>query len=387
VESVARDCAVCAHPLGGPVFTSPGSWSITSLCVVKPFPSAVYFCCVCGHLQTPPLADLASYYESEYRILIDSEEEDQLYQVVGDRQVFRLDHQAETLLRKLSLPPAAAILDYGCAKGGTLKRALAKRSDLQVHLFDVSEMYLPFWRSFVAEERWALYRPRDSWAGRFDAVTSFFSLEHVVEPRTVMAEIARLLKPGGVFYGIVPNVFTNTADFVVSDHVNHFSAASLATLLESSGFRVVEIDDQAHLSAFVFVARSGNSAVAPVARIQEVAAVGKEVAGIADYWRALAERVQAFERGHADCPAAVYGSGFYGTYLATCLQDAGAIRCFIDRSPFRQGRTLFDRPILAPESLPDDITTLYVGLNPMHARTEIGKVSCWSSRPLNCFYP
>lgn len=333
------------------------------------------------------MADIATYYDTQYRILIDSAEEDQLYQVVDGRKIFRLDHQADTLLRKLSLPSSAAILDYGCAKGGTLKRALAKRGDLRVHLFDVSEMYLPFWRTFIDEEHWAVYQPKESWDGRFDVVTSFFSLEHVVEPRAMLGDVARMLKPGGTFYGIVPNTFANTADFVVSDHVNHFSATSLSVLLETSGFRVVDIDDRAHASAFVFVAIADGSNGMPPSRTQEVAAVGREVAGIADYWRTFAERVQAFEGAHTGRPAAVYGSGFYGTYLATCLMDAGAIRCFVDRSPFRQGKTLFDRPIIAPEDLPDVIATVYVGLNPRHARTEIGKVSCWSHRPLDCFYP
>src|ERR1043165_2226642 len=115
-------CLVCASPLGAPLFVSPGAWSITSLCEVRQQPSAVFFCRVCGHLQTPPMADAAAYYDAQYRILIDSDEEDQLYQVVDGRPRFRLDHQAEPLRRKLPLPQGAAILDYGCAKGGTLKR-------------------------------------------------------------------------------------------------------------------------------------------------------------------------------------------------------------------------------------------------------------------------
>lgn len=385
--ATSHHCAVCGTSLGDPVFSSPGPWSITSLCAVTPVPCVVHFCRSCGHLQTPPMPDIAAYYDTEYRILIDSEEEDQLYQVVDGRNVYRLDHQSETLLRKLSLPQGAAILDYGCAKGGTLRRALARRGDLQVHLFDVSEMYLPFWRGFVPEERWATYRPRESWAGRFDAVTSFFSLEHVAEPRLMMREVARLLKPGGIFYGIVPNAFTNTADFVVNDHVNHFSATSLRLLLESAGFGIVELDDQAHASAFVVVATSGAAPAATAPRADAVAAIGDEVARIADYWRGFGERVQAFEAAHAGRPAAVYGSGFYGTYLATCLRDASAVRCFVDQSPFRQGKTLFERPIVAPEAMPDGIGVVYVGLNPRRARGEIGKVPCWASRPLEYFFP
>lgn len=385
--SLPQSCAVCGDALGRPVFSSPGNWSVTSLCAVTTTPSIVYFCRSCGHVQTPAMADIETYYDTEYKILIESEEEDQLYQLVDGHRIYRLDHQADTLLRKLNPPHGAAILDYGCAKGGTLKRVLARRKDLRIHLFDVSETYIPFWKSFIPQDHWSTYRPNEAWTGRFDAVTSFFALEHVAQPRQVMGEIARLLRPGGTFYGIVPNTFTNTADFVVSDHVHHYSAASLASLMEASGFRILEIDDQAHVSAFVVTALSTGTNQPRSADAAAIAATAADVARIASYWTGFSARARAFERDHAGRAAAVYGSGFYGTFLATCLADLSPIRCFIDQSPFRQGRTLLDRPIRPPEQLPPDVETVYVGLNPIRARDEIAKVAAWTSRRLEYFYP
>ena len=388
--STAQDsltCAVCAVPLGNPTFVSSGNWSITSLCTVSQTPCKVHFCPCCGHLQTPAMAGIEQYYDTEYRILIDSEEEDQLYRIEAGRKVFRLDHQAATFLAKLTPAAGATVLDYGCAKGGTLKRVLERRPDLQVRLFDVSEMYLRFWRRFLSEDRWSTYRPRPEWAGTCDIITSFFALEHVADPVAMLRDIRELLRPGGTLYLIVPDTYANPADFVVSDHVNHFSPASLATLFARTGFRTVAIDAEAHDSALVAIAVRSEKALPPPERAVEVARLAGQVKDMAAFWGSYIDRVRAFEQDHAGRPVAIYGSGFYGTFLATCLADLGAVRCFIDQSPFRQDRMLLDRPIVAPEALPAEVDTVYVGLNPARAHGEIAKVACWADRRLDHFYP
>ena len=117
-----RPCNVCGSPLENPVYVSPQGLSITSLTEVRNGRTEVFFCTACGHLQTTPIEDLEDYYETQYRILIDSENEDQLYQVVDSRRIYRVPHQVETLLTKVDLAPRARVLDYGCAKGATARR-------------------------------------------------------------------------------------------------------------------------------------------------------------------------------------------------------------------------------------------------------------------------
>lgn len=208
---------------------------------MRPERVAVAFCGACGHLQTEALADLGEYYDRNYKILIGSEDEDQLYAVVDGRKVFRTEHQVNTLLAKVPLPTGARVLDYGCAKSSSLRRLTELRPDLEPHVFDVSDMYLPYWNRFVRPENCALYTLKPEWANHFDLITSFFALEHVADPQVLARTVAGLLKPGGHFYCIVPNVYANTADFVVADHVNHFSAASLRRLMHDAGMQVVSL--------------------------------------------------------------------------------------------------------------------------------------------------
>lgn len=358
-------CCICDEPLAEPVYESPAPFSVTSLCQVLEGNTRVWHCENCSHTQIAPLPALEKFYAEDYHILIASEEEDQLYEVRDGKKIFRTSHQVATLLEKIDVPPNAAVLDYGCGKAATLK-ALVEQVDVTPHVFDVGEQYRLFWDAFVPAQNQAVGAVPADWAGQMDIVTSFFALEHVAAPREFVAEVHRLLRVGGTFYFLVPNLFANTADLVVADHVNHFSESSLRRLLTDAGFEVRSVDDAAHHSAWVVVAENQNSPSAAPDKKSHAAAVSE----IAAYWSGFGDRVRAFER-QANGAAAIYGSGFYGTFIHANLAEPDAVKCFLDQNPHRQGQTLLGKPILAPESLPDNVERLYVGLNPRVARDEM----------------
>ncbi len=370
-------CCICNEPLAAPVYESPAPFSVTSLCQVLEGQTRVWHCESCGHTQTAPLPALEKFYAEEYHILTASEEEDQLYEIRDGQKIFRTGHQVNTLLEKVTLPPNAAVLDYGCGKAGTL-RALAERADVTPYVFDVGEQYRPCLAKFVSPENNAVESVPGEWVGKMDAVISFFALEHVADPRAFVAEVNRLLKPGGTFYFLVPNLFANTADLVVADHVNHFSESSLYRLLVDAGFAVRKVDEGAHNSAWVVVAQKQEAAAEPRMNA-DVAAVRE----MAEYWVSFGGRVRTFEQ-KGTSEAAIYGSGFYGTFIHASLAEPDAVNCFLDQNPHRQKQTLLGKPILAPETLPDSVERLYAGLNPRVARDELAAVSL---PELEVFFP
>ena len=87
---------------------------------------------------------------------------------------------------------------------------------------------------------------------------------------------------------LVPNIFANTADLVVADHVNHFSAQSLQRLLVDAGFNVREINGEAHNSAWVVVAEKGEGVGVERKRI-----ISQSVHEMAAYWNEFGDRVSA----------------------------------------------------------------------------------------------
>lgn len=384
-------CNVCAAPLTHALYESEGAQSLTSLCQVRPGVTRVYACGRCAHLQTEEMADAAAFYESDYDILVHSEEEDQIYEVKPDgAQVYRTAHQVKVLLDKLPLPAGARILDYGCAKSATIKSLLAQRPDVQPHLFDVSARYIPFWEKFIEPGRWAVHETPAAWQDHFDVVTSFFSMEHMVRPEESVRKMAAMLKPGGALYCIVPNVATNVADFIVLDHVNHFSAPSLQRLLQGAGLVVESIDDTAHRGAFVVVARRAaepRQVALPAEFPQQVQDWLARFQGMASFWSNVAGRVRQQEAAlPPDTEVAIYGAGFYGAFVVSCLKAPQRVVCHLDQNIYLQGRELNGRPILAPAQLPAHIRHVWVGLNPAHARQIIAQVDALAARPLSFLF-
>jgi SAM-dependent methyltransferase len=381
-----RHCNVCGSSLGQPLYRSPGAESLTSLCEVWRGETTVFLCEDCGHLQTDELPDIDAYYDHEYNILVESVDEDQIYRVVDGKPVYRTDHQVATLVRKVPLGHGALVLDYGCAKGATLRKLVAMRPDIVPHLFDVSSNYVRFWREFALPENWATYEAPAGWAGQFDLVTSFYALEHMADPASALRTIRSLLRPGGVFYGVVPNVFTNTADFIVADHVNHFTDGSLARLFRETGFVATDIDSTSHDGAFVFsatVSAQSRSTKWP----DELTPRADVAKRLADYWSGIATRVRAFESENGESArAAIYGSGFYGSFIVTCLRHPDRVECFVDRNPHQQRKQLFEKPIIAPSDLSKEIGIVYVGLNPRIAHQSIDEIRAWAGRDHRYFF-
>jgi hypothetical protein len=235
-------------------------------------------------------------------------------------------------------------------------------------------MYMPFWDRFVAVDRRAVHSTPDSWQGSFDVVTSFFALEHIPVPSQTVLRIAALLKAGGTFYGIVPDTFGNVADFIVIDHVNHFTTTSLHYLLAAAGFSDIRIDASAHRGALVFsAAKNGGTILAAPAPEPE------RSRSLARYWKGISERIN---NADIESPGkiAIYGSGFYGAYIFSTLRRTQDVECFLDRSPYQQAKKLFGKPIIAPEYLPAEVRSLFVGLNPAIARNTMAAMR-WPGNP------
>ena len=87
--------------------------------------------------------------------------------------------------------------------------------------------------------------------GYFDVVIASELLEHLEDPRQVVTEIARILRPGGLLWATTPNVKGLSSRMlglnwttVSPDHLHLFSQQGINSLLQSAGFRRVRLDTQ-----------------------------------------------------------------------------------------------------------------------------------------------
>ncbi len=385
--SVIRNCNVCNSSEIRLLAKSEDQHSITSTVRIMPGQVEIFFCEACSHVMTAPLPQLKRYYSDEYNILTDSEEQDQFYGLVDGKPTYRFDHQAKTWLSIVEPTKGASVLDYGSAKGATLRKALADRPDLRVFLFDVSDSYRVFWREFLPEAQTASHELPKEWLGTFDYVTSFYALEHVENPLHMLQRVFDLLKPGGKFYFIVPNVAANHADLIVADHINHFSISSIQQLVRESGLSLISIDSSAHQSAFVCVAEKSRSKeigkIPPFDREEFKMRIFK----YADFWMSAEKKVRDFEASlQAQESVAIYGAGFYGTFIAKSLVSPDRIACFVDQDAYKRSRPHMGHSVLSPSELPAKTSAVMVGINPHLAKNIISGIPEWASKDLKFFY-
>lgn len=154
--------------------------------------------------------------------------------------------------RKAALAPykqSGALLDLGCSSGAFLESIKGESWRLYGIEMSAEGAQTAEARSgaqvFVGDIPDAPFGPES-----FDVITCFDVLEHVYDPRQVMAKVGEWLKPGGIFYVLVPNVDSAEARVFGSywhglelpRHLFHYSPDSLKFLAASVGLREVSLE-------------------------------------------------------------------------------------------------------------------------------------------------
>ncbi len=355
------------------LFQGESHRSLISSAVLVPGRTIVDMCLGCGHAHTHAVNDLQSYYSSDYNFLAGERDQDDLYERKDGRNVYRSERQAALVEEKIDLSQPLSVLDLGCAKAQSLRLLAQRHERLSPRVFDISDSYRKFWDEFVPSAQQASFKVPESWSSDMDLILSFFTLEHVPDPVDFLAMLRRLLRPQGQLLLIVPNMVANISDMLVVDHLNHFSRTSLTTAFGKAGFGEVVVDEAAFRGAFVVTARNMGAATS-----QGFVSGADCVAGalrVRDGWLAAMDKVRSFEAVQPPArKSAIYGSGIYGLFIATCLRHPERLACFLDQNPYRKGLSFLGVPVLSPPEVTDEIGAVYVGLNPRSAHDVIASV-------------
>ena len=135
-----------------------------------------------------------------------------------------------------------SVLDIGCSSGAFLGHL--KGGPWKLHGIEAGQIAAETARArtgaevFAGDVLEANLRPDE-----FDVITCMDVLEHLYEPREVLRNIHKWLKPDGIFYVFVPNIMSWEARIFRSywyglylpRHVHHYSTRSLAELATSVG--------------------------------------------------------------------------------------------------------------------------------------------------------
>jgi SAM-dependent methyltransferase len=104
----------------------------------------------------------------------------------------------------------------------------------------------------------------EAWESRYDAVTLFDLIEHLVDPESLLARVAHILRPGGVLGVKTPNldcpearVFGPHYHSLKREHLAFFSADSLTAMAREAGLEPLDVTSVSHLLVgFVGVAQT-----------------------------------------------------------------------------------------------------------------------------------
>jgi len=140
------------------------------------------------------------------------------------------------------------LLDIGAGNGLFLKTARERGfhpTGLELHRDHVARLR--------AEDLTVIDRPLEQ-AGlprrEFDLVSLWEVLEHIIDPRSLLEEIAGIIKPAGVLLILVPNADAlvtrilreKSGTFGGHSHVNFFNLPTITRLLDQCGFGLLEAE-------------------------------------------------------------------------------------------------------------------------------------------------
>jgi len=197
-------------------------------------------CPVCSlvWLSDPPRsAEMHEHYTEAY---------DELISAAGENSPLRWGFRREALAK---VKQSGTLLDLGCSSGTFLQSMRSNEWNLFGIEMSEESAKKAQERSganvFVGNILDAQFAPAS-----FDVITCFDVFEHLYEPRQVVARVAEWLKPGGIFYVLVPNVDGAEARVFKSywhglelpRHLFHYSPASLKFLAESSGLGTLSLE-------------------------------------------------------------------------------------------------------------------------------------------------
>jgi SAM-dependent methyltransferase len=140
------------------------------------------------------------------------------------------------------------LLDLGCGAGDLLQAA--RKHGWNAQGVDVSSHATKHVRELGFDVFEGELKDAQFPAAHFDVVTAAELLEHIFDPRTLVQEVARILRPGGLFWVTTPHARGLSARVLglkwrciwPPEHLQLFSEGGLKALLRDAGFSKIRVD-------------------------------------------------------------------------------------------------------------------------------------------------
>jgi SAM-dependent methyltransferase len=133
---------------------------------------------------------------------------------------------------------AGPILDFGCGDGLFFSKLIRYGEPWGIELDDSVLSPDGEWRSRI---RSTLDPNDEAETGRYGLILALDVLEHIAEPRPIVRELRRRLRPGGLFIATVPAFQSMwTGHDVINHHIKRYRIRELEQLVREAGMEVSE---------------------------------------------------------------------------------------------------------------------------------------------------
>jgi cyclopropane fatty-acyl-phospholipid synthase-like methyltransferase len=343
------DCKICgASALQElPEFSSLPR--VTSDCLPFREGGRLAVCTTCGAAQALPderwHAEINEIY-SKYDVYHQS---GGIEQHVLDSSMGQMRPRSDVLVERIEelpdTPRSGRLLDVGCGNGVTL-RAFAERNKWKLYGLDIHDRNLALLSALPGFDTLYTCSPGEV-TECFDLITLIHALEHFPDPYTFLTQLRSKLREDGMLFIQVPNASANPFDYVVADHLVHFSPCDLAVLLRRAGFGEIHIFTDWVMKEISLIARRASAE-----QVQEESATpGLGVTRVMTHVNWLNHVIANAKREAATkAPFGLFGSSIAATWLWRAVSDR--VEFFVEEDPSRIGRQHLGRPILSPEQVP-----------------------------------
>ncbi|MBE9506686.1 MAG: class I SAM-dependent methyltransferase [Chloroflexi bacterium] len=225
-------------------------------------------CCQCGLVYTNPRLDQHDILDTYQAV------EDSLYLEEREGRVLTFEHHLKPLELVAGPPDGRPLLDVGCYTGVFVE--IAAR-----HGWDAWGVEPSRWAVRQAQERGlhvvqGTLNTADLPKAHFDVVTTWDVIEHVTDPRGLLQQVHRLLKPGGLVVvhtidieSLFARLMGSRWPWLMEMHIYYFSRRTLRAMLEKCGFQVLSDRPQGRYLRLGYLTNRVGALMPPVGRSAE----------------------------------------------------------------------------------------------------------------------
>ena len=338
-------CSVCDSLNTNEIFEYNLFIRVTSDC--KPFKDGghLWECSNCSfvfkNIDNKFLSEISNIY-TDY---------DVYYQGGGSEQIVfsekfqchltRSDIICKNLLLMDFLAKNGEFIDVGCGNGKFLK-SFNKYFDkwslygLEIHDKHKDELrYIQNFKNLLVDDI-------NNIEGVYDLISLNHTLEHLVDPIFSLKILSKNIKKNGFLFIQVPDSELNPYDFLIADHVSHFSKKTLENMLIKAGYEIININNDWITKEICCLCRYNENKVDLDYNISHNFAMNNinyliNIIYKTKYW---SEKSELF--------------GLFGTSIASVwlsIMFGEKIIFYVDEDLNRQGRNFFGKKILSPSNV------------------------------------